>query len=1767
MIEPLPVLNPAGVAVGTGVFVTPPGIRVVQVHGLRGISDEVNRPWWPAHWMPPGSSTISFPFSPSSIVGNEHPGDALEEEARKLLDTLKSECFRRPLVLPCGDSYILWAEDIGGAIVKLALGIAAQETKYERVLNSIQTVVFWGTPHQGSKNYSLDSTVHAIIEACYNGLIGNWFPAKINALSRKLEDVNNKFSPVSHRFTIISCYQRPSPLNLFDVLVTKECATLGLENEVTIGFARPHKDMARLMNREEESVLQTYLINSSIGHWSGFKHCMDLLESAYRKHEVGRQVSSRLRSTEAISRLASDSKLKNWISSEASPRYLTIKLPDLADPIEILNSIAWAMWMYPETLWLACPSIDAYGGSGGLREESWIYASLLQQVLTQQPRAFLYMKHLVPLLADAIRGSIASWTERALWLCLKTVLHAPTRSPLYGFLHVKTSTDADAVRRIDSALQGTDCMFRLVLSFTDNLQVDLKDVDRLKLGLDWIDPEERYSATRGVNPETGSFGGNGQDGSSVPDPAWPMRHPGQMNDLQLQLLTLRIQAMSRPIYIALIWIAFSIRPLYVDELELLLDFDRDANSASVTTCADRRSNFTTRLMKVFPDIVLTKNGRVFANVSYDTLRDILHQLSQNYLAPALTPHLYIARSCLTVLASYALKTTDYPAVETNTGCSRASDNARASIGDTESADKNKPEQANSEPTPIPEAGVPGFHETKPTIKEKSYPWGFDDMTTNQRTLADYTARNWLTHYELSRIDGESELNDEAYLAFVSDGGNVRNWLYLLEHLTDPSQKTSSRFTSDSFDLLQQHLDITKLEDLKTLYRLASRQSSLSSLGCLLTDAAEVGNETVVRSLLANVDSLPEEGIIRALATTYGSAPDEMRRSCAVFLERQHPRRLAQVQLTAQVLGNERTSRLLSEELLAMPMSLERDGWYEDALHRAIEYSDDAMIGFLESRYVPRHPESRQGSEWSLIHRAVSHGDLRSLTRLWKAGLKHDVNVLSPDHRSPLFIASSYGFSEITRFLASNGAVVDNTNGNLNQTALHIASDYGHWGTTKMLLSHGADTTSFDKEGNFPLHRAILKAHVRLAELLIEHFPSSRDERLSTRYSSAATPHSETISSIEFGDNDVLIADNSLAVEPTTDQEAALSGSSLLDTANIQGQTVLFVAAARELPTICRRLLEQGADPNMLADCTRVPLHMASKAGSIDLVQHLLDKGAVINHRMDNDFVIPLHYACYRGHVEVAKALAGHSHRDSRDSLNHTPFSAACSGGHIHIVEALVDYYGKEDRLEGLIAAVRSGHRDVVIYLLEMGCQVNAKTVYGETALGVAASSPNSRITQILLQRGAEPDIENDNGESPLGLAIYWEQESAVRLLLEKGAKMRSPKRFSHHTNLLDFSSSLSSKPITEILLASYRRGGNPIVKASIDHQIPGKGTPLHAAIDAIKDSGELVEVLLENGANPEISARPFGTPLNTACAKAKLDIAEKLLLKLPRLSEYPITGKYGTPLQSAIVGFKEEPDEITIKMLHLLNEHDYGPKGSGNQNGGAYGSAFHAATYLSTWEVVQWYVENSSGNTPFTVDRAGRHPWNLAILRGDWFIAERILTQALVQAGLPGLAPEAFVNLMSQDDKQGLTGLHYAAISSSETMITTILTWCNKVSWGKRLIASRDGDGWTPLHWACRQPKKEIVNTLIANGADVEALTNESWTPFQIARFHGITDEEYLSVLSDIGDQGEEPPEGVEPRAGKECCGYCFIPLGWKYYRCQEKDCHIMLDLSDPSSS
>ena len=290
--------------------------------------------------------------------------------------------------------------------------------------------------------------------------------------------------------------------------------------------------------------------------------------------------------------------------------------------------------------------------------------------------------------------------------------------------------------------------------------------------------------------------------------------------------------------------------------------------------------------------------------------------------------------------------------------------------------------------------------------------------------------------------------------------------------------------------------------------------------------------------------------------------------------------------------------------------------------------------------------------------------------------------------------------------------------------------------------------------------------------------------------------------------------------------------------------------------------------------------------------------------------------------------------------------------------------------------------------------------------------------------------------------------------------------------------------------------------SDVNQEVGTYGTALHAAISGSCGQLKMVRLLLDKGANPEIGSSIFGTTLNTAAYMQQYEIVELLLNILPRDKVTPVTGKYGTPIQSAVAGHNASKPEDVLRMLELL----YQKGASASAAGGWYGTPLHAAAGMPALKaVVEWLLQKE-GVSVDCLDIVGRIPLHLAIESGDLDMVKQLsMTEK---------------STIRTTDKQGRNGLHYTAVSKSPAMIEEMLGSKNQ-----DLVNSMDNDCWTPLHWACRQPNIDIVRLLIQKSAKRTAKTSGGWIPRQVAILHNKTDVDYLELLPDTSNKGDGLPE------------------------------------------
>lgn len=583
---------------------------------------------------------------------------------------------------------------------------------------------------------------------------------------------------------------------------------------------------------------------------------------------------------------------------------------------------------------------------------------------------------------------------------------------------------------------------------------------------------------------------------------------------------------------------------------------------------------------------------------------------------------------------------------------------------------------------------------------------------------------------------------------------------------------------------------------------------------------------------------------------------------------------------------------------------------------------------------------------------------------------------------------------------------------------------------------------------------------------------------------------------------------------------------------------------------------------------RTPLVAASASGYTEVIRSLL------SHIQEPDLVPAFIAAVEHGHRDVASFLLDLG----------CPVDSTSSAG-----DAALHIAARNNCSSGLVR-----------HLLLRGANPGLANAKGSRPIHLAVCGGFLDTTRLLIDAGASLDIDDQFGESPLSIAIYYEFPAVVRLLLERGARMKLPAKWRHYSGLAEFSWGMSTPAVTEVILEFYHQGKgedgitpshalivamdrastsfiklvlrklftsdlqksgiaggqaihyavenrkskflrlilrNDIVKASINQpktESPA-GTPLHLAIRESIDAEALVDILLEHNADPSILSGSWGTTLNEACGLGQFGIAEKLLA---RLKLYPdvissVTGKYGTPVQSALAGCSSwKPANDTIEMLVKL-------KAAGaavSTTGGWFFTALHAAVVHAPREVISWVTAQDKSLASF-LDPVGRTPFHLAIHRGDRDIIQDLSELSeFVRQPLDGSSP---LFLWKRQDNQGRSGLHYAAVAGTANPMVQVLSEPDGGGEIKALLRARDMDGWTPLHWACRNGNVDILNALLEKRVESEQITDEGWTPRQIGILHDC-DNEFLEKLPGTDVAGEGLPDGAGLLLGSEPCEACF---------------------------
>ena len=516
------------------------------------------------------------------------------------------------------------------------------------------------------------------------------------------------------------------------------------------------------------------------------------------------------------------------------------------------------------------------------------------------------------------------------------------------------------------------------------------------------------------------------------------------------------------------------------------------------------------------------------------------------------------------------------------------------------------------------------------------------------------------------------------------------------------------------------------------------------------------------------------------------------------------------------------------------------------------------------------------------------------------------------------------------------------------------------------------------------------------------------------------------------------------------------------------------------------LLYAGAN---VAAVTRIgqytPLHLASKAGSVPVVQALLKAGASPAAKTTNTGVTALHLAASSGNADVVKVLLDARRRRQRQR--------------VRVGSDPADVRGRAEPRRGDHGAARArrrpGHHDE---------DHRHRPPAGD---GQGRDRAPAQDSRGLRAEGAAADAEPGAGGGPGGArAVRVGQDPAAR-------KRRSPRNPNAPSAANNFDPEEINPPVASkggltALLHAARQGNLDAARAlldggaALDQVGAGDATsPLLMAV--INGQFDMAMFLIERGANPNLAASGNGvTPLWAA-----INTQWQPRTRFPQPQQMEKQKTTYLDVAEALLEAGANPNARLISHPWYLVY-----SGCGNRNCGladtSGSTAFWRAAYatdLDAMRLLAGYGADPNIQTiaPQQAVRRGPPPGAPA------GTAASVPGAGGPMAPVPAATQQRFSAPAVPYGGPGASAIHAAAgVEYGEGFAGNAHrhapdAWLASVKYLVEELGAdvnaRDNDGYTPLHHAAARGDNELIMYLVSKGADVTAVARSGQTTADMA--------------------------------------------------------------------
>lgn len=537
-------------------------------------------------------------------------------------------------------------------------------------------------------------------------------------------------------------------------------------------------------------------------------------------------------------------------------------------------------------------------------------------------------------------------------------------------------------------------------------------------------------------------------------------------------------------------------------------------------------------------------------------------------------------------------------------------------------------------------------------------------------------------------------------------------------------------------------------------------------------------------------------------------------------------------------------------------------------------------------------------------------------------------------------------------------------------------------------------------------------------------------------------------------------------------------------------------------------------------------------GQLEIINAFIRAGMELNF-VGEDGMTPLFYAIKEGQTNTASLLLKNDADPNKKSGSQiSPLVAAILNDLEDIKELLIAKGANTKEAENayLIQAADTGDVNKVENCINIGANLEAKSMEGDTALIIASKCGHASIVKLLIEEGADINAGNIEGKTPLIMAAGYGHLDIVDILFQKGVNINAKDKFGRNaimiaqdsgfSNIMNFLSqhgaiggAIDRNQVVRFVyegdIRSFRQHVNrgtvlnipmengktileeaagknrrDFVEAMIENgaDIDFKGSNGRTALLTAAQYGyaDIVRLLLRNGANPNVRDKDNNTPLLLASRYGWVDIAKDLIQNGAQVDD---AGTYGeTPL---VLASENGHTDIVETLLNAGADPNY-------------------RNILNKTPLMVSILEGF-GNIEEILRRAGARKGEkeaeliLAATRGDENDVRRLIGE------------KANLNAQGKDGNAAL-------LIASKQGFTHIVKALLEVNGGRRVnINMKNHRGWTSLMLAADAGNKDIIDLLIQSGAEINTKRSNGATALMDACCHGHVDVvEALTSQSEI---------------------------------------------------